>query len=610
LFVGGVLLLALGVTESFRAFSQLGEAAAARALSFNTLDRANDLLSKLRDAETGERGYALTGDEAFLEPYLAVRGVVAGDLEGLRRNSSTSTARKDLVAAGPLIDAKMAEMARIIGLRGKQDIAAVIAAERGGQGKRLMDSIQSELGSFITVEHDALLRNDARFEADMRQFFLIIAGASVLILLFAFLFAYFFYRETRHRLTTRVHVETQQLLELQRQTNKQLQQANLAKSDFLSSMSHELRSPLNAILGFAQLMESETPPPTPFQSGRITQILNAGWHLLALINEILDLAVIESGQVTLSREAVSLVDVMSECRAMMEPQAQSRGIVMSFPRFENPVFVKADVTRLKQIIINLLSNAIKYNREHGTITVECAVSAPQRIRITVRDTGVGLDPEQLSHLFQPFNRLGQETGDVDGTGIGLVVTKRLTEMMDGVLGVESTPGVGSAFWCELSAAAAPRIAVESGDAQEDAFVRPELPLGAPSRTLLYIEDNPANMELVKQLVSRCEDIRMMTAVNATLGIELARSTLPTVILMDINLPGINGVRALKILRENPATERIPVVALSANAMPRDIAKGLEAGFFSYLTKPIRVKEFMDALNAALAFAEAAPVVRK
>ena len=381
------------------------------------------------------------------------------------------------------------------------------------------------------------------------------------------------------------------------------EKANLAKSDFLSSMSHELRSPLNAILGFAQLMESASPLPTDSQKESIAQILQAGWHLLKLINEILDLAVIESGKVSLSPESVSLAEIMSECQAMMEPQAQQRGIRMTFPQFDDdaPLFVKADRTRLKQIIINLLSNAIKYNKEQGTVIVGCTVIAPERIRISVADTGAGLPPEKLAQLFQPFNRLGQEAGAVAGTGIGLVVTKRLAELMEGALGVESTVGEGSIFWCDLISAAAPQLAVQSGEAAS--FDDPPLPAGAPRRTLLYVEDNPANMKLVEQLIARRPDLRLLTAVNGTLGIEVARTTQPTVILMDINLPGISGIEALKILREDPATAHIPVVALSANAMPRDIAMGLEAGFFRYLTKPIKVKELMDTLNAALEFAE-------
>ena len=379
------------------------------------------------------------------------------------------------------------------------------------------------------------------------------------------------------------------------------EEANLAKSDFLSSMSHELRSPLNAILGFAQLMELASPLPTDSQKESIAQILQAGWHLLKLINEILDLSVIESGKVSLSTESVSLAEVMSECQAMMEPQAQQRGISVTFPRFDNPFFVSADRTRLKQIVINLLSNAIKYNKEQGTVVVDCTTSTPGLTRISVKDTGAGLSPEKVAQLFQPFNRLGQEAGGVAGTGIGLVVTKRLAELMGGVLGVESTAGEGSVFWCELISCAAPELVVESGEAAT--VDRPPVPAGARPRTLLYVEDNPANMKLVEQLIARRPDMRLLTAVNGTLGIEVARTTRPTVILMDINLPGISGVEALKVLRIDPATAHIPVVALSANAMPRDIEMGLDAGFFRYLTKPIKIKEFMDTLNTALEFAE-------
>jgi CheY-like chemotaxis protein len=311
--------------------------------------------------------------------------------------------------------------------------------------------------------------------------------------------------------------------------------------------------------------------------------------------------VIESGKVSLSSEPVSLSEVLSECHAMMEPQAQQRGIRMTFPRFDNPIFVKADRTRLKQIVINLLSNAIKYNKEQGAVVVDCTVGNQERTRISVKDTGAGLPPEMVGQLFQPFNRLGQEAGGVVGTGIGLVVTKRLAELMGGALGVESTVGVGSVFWCELISIAAPDLAAQGGGAPD--LVQPQVPSGAPLRTLLYVEDNPANMMLVEQLIALCPDIRLVTAVNGTLGIELARATQPTVILMDINLPGISGIKALKILREDPATAHIPVVALSANAMPRDVAKGLEAGFFRYLTKPIQIKEFMDTLNVALEFAK-------
>jgi PAS domain S-box-containing protein len=377
------------------------------------------------------------------------------------------------------------------------------------------------------------------------------------------------------------------------------EKANLAKSDFLSSMSHELRSPLNAILGFAQLINSDSPPPTPSQAASIDQILHAGWYLLELINEILDLAQIESGKLALSREPTSLADVMLECQAMIEPQAQQRGIKMIFPQSGIPRFVDADRTRLKQVLINLLSNAIKYNQADGTVAVECAMSGPERIRVSVRDTGAGLPPDMLSQLFQPFNRLGQERGGEEGTGIGLVMSKRLVELMGGLIGVESTVGLGSVFWFELNATVEPKLPETE---RPPAIASAQLPDAGAPRTLLYVEDNPANLKLIEQLIARRPDIRLLVARDGNLGIELARAHRPDVILMDINLPGISGIEALKILREDPETARIPVVALSANAMPRDIEKGLQAGFFRYLTKPIKVNEFMDTLGVALEFA--------
>jgi signal transduction histidine kinase/ActR/RegA family two-component response regulator len=381
------------------------------------------------------------------------------------------------------------------------------------------------------------------------------------------------------------------------------EKANLAKSDFLSSMSHELRTPLNAVLGFAQLMASDTVAPSASQKQSIDQILQAGWYLLRLINEILDLAMIESGKVTMSQEAMSLADVLTDCQAMIEPQAHKRGIRMTFPRFDNLFYVHADRTRVKQVMINLLANAIKYNRDGGSVVVECAMSGESRVRVSVRDTGAGLAPEQVAQLFQPFNRVGQEAGGEEGTGIGLVVTKQLVELMGGTIGVVSNVGVGTNFWVEWKASSAPELAlgslIEIAPEEIDAI---GAQTSLPQRTLLYVEDNPANLILVEQLIARRSDLKLLTATDGHLGIELARTYQPDLILMDINLPGISGYTALEILRRDPATSHIPVMALSANAVPRDIEKGLEAGFFRYLTKPIKVTEFMDALDVALRFA--------
>jgi len=381
------------------------------------------------------------------------------------------------------------------------------------------------------------------------------------------------------------------------------EKANLAKSEFLSSMSHELRSPLNAVLGFAQLMASSKPPPTRDQRRSIDQILTAGWYLLGLINEILDLSMIEAGKVAMSHEAVGLTDVLNDCRAMIEPEAQKRGIRMSFPDIDNKFYIDADRTRIKQVIINLMTNALKYNRAEGEMIVECALHGDTRVRMSFRDTGAGLTPEQLEQLFQPFNRLGQESGDEVGTGIGLVVTKRLVELMGGTIGVASDVGIGSVFWVEFVATTRPILASD-GIAPLGAALQhgAALPVASKQRTVLYVEDNPANLMLVQELIERRSDLKLLTAIDAYQGIQLARTYLPAVILMDINLPGMSGYGALAMLRQDPATAHIPVLALSANVIPRDIERGLEAGFFRYLTKPIEIDAFMGAIDVALKFA--------
>lgn len=375
------------------------------------------------------------------------------------------------------------------------------------------------------------------------------------------------------------------------------EKANLSKSDFLSSMSHELRSPLNAILGFAQLMESETPPPSASQRESIGRILQAGWHLLNLINEILDLAKIESGKSSLSPEPVSLPEVLVECKGMVEGLAAKRGIELDFPGADETGFVQADRTRLKQILLNLLSNAIKYNHDDGSVRVRFDRTENDRIRIRIRDSGEGLAPGKVAQLFEPFNRLGQELGGEEGTGIGLVVAKQLVVLLGGEIGVESKVGEGCEFWFELHAAKEPRIRSPGPEL-------PSVPQGpevgaAKLHSILYVEDNPANLSLVEQLVARRPELVLSIATTGMQGMAMARADAPDLILMDINLPDIDGIEVLRILKKDPATSRIPIIAVSANAMPHDIAKGLKAGFLLYLTKPIKIAEFNATLDAGL-----------
>ncbi len=379
------------------------------------------------------------------------------------------------------------------------------------------------------------------------------------------------------------------------------EKASHAKSEFLSSMSHELRSPLNAILGFAQLMESDSPPLTSSQKESVAQILTAGWHLLTLINDILDLAKVESGKVTLVQEPVSLNEVMGECRDMVALQAEQHGIRVQFPLFDTAYVVRADRTRVKQVLINLLTNAIKYNSKQGAVKVTCSVSTPERVRISIRDTGSGLLPEQMDQLFQPFNRLGQEYGAEEGTGIGLVVAKQLVELMGGSIGMESSVGVGSEFWIELMRDSTPQFYTESDSATTD--TGQQLSCRERIHTLLYIEDNLSNLALVTQIMLRHREISLITAGDGYSGIKAARESRPDVILTDINLPDISGYEVLNALQSDQATAHIPVIAISANAMSFDIERGLNAGFFRYITKPIKLHEFLDALHVTLDYAD-------
>lgn len=381
--------------------------------------------------------------------------------------------------------------------------------------------------------------------------------------------------------------------------NEEAKSANQAKSAFLSSMSHELRTPLNAILGFAQILTSDTLPSTLEQKKEFANhILKSGRHLLTLINEILDLAKVESGTITLSMEPVALADILLEVRTMIEPIAATRKVRALFPAVDGAV-VMADRTRLKQVLLNLLSNAVKYNREEGAVVVSCEQSGPERLRLSVQDTGHGLNPEQLANLFQPFNRLGQEAGAQEGTGIGLVVTKRLVELMGGEIGVTSSPGVGSVFSIELASTAPLASALpERGPEAQAAPSAP--PAEGEPHLVLYVEDNPANLRLVEEIVAFRRDLRLLSAPDGHLGLELAKAHRPDAILMDLNLPGMSGFEVLRQLRADPETTWIPVIALTANAMPRDIERGMAAGFHRYLTKPIDIDKFTEAINSTLA----------
>ncbi|NOR51340.1 MAG: response regulator, partial [Gammaproteobacteria bacterium] len=324
--------------------------------------------------------------------------------------------------------------------------------------------------------------------------------------------------------------------------------------------------------------------------------IKAGHHLLKLINEVLDLEKIESGCIDLSLEPISIVQVVNDCFSLIAPIAEERGIKVSHGEF-NGYFIRADKIRFKQVLINLLSNAIKYNREHGEINLEVSPVNKTKLRITVSDTGNGIEEAKLAELFQPFNRLGVEGYDIEGSGIGLSIAKNLMELMGGSIGVDSEPGIGSQFWVEL-----PMESFESNGEYDDTDEGIAENLAAVTErqhTVLYIEDNPANLKLVSHILSKRQHITLVTAHEPELGLELASYHHPELILLDINMPGMDGYQVLNILQSDDNLNDIPVLAITASAMPKDIERGKAAGFSDYLTKPLNIPDFLKAIDQHL-----------
>jgi PAS domain S-box-containing protein len=372
------------------------------------------------------------------------------------------------------------------------------------------------------------------------------------------------------------------------------ERASQAKTEFMSRMSHELRTPLNAILGFAQVLQLGSERPASEQRASVAHIERAGWHLLELINELLDLSRIEAGALSVSLEPVELEPLAGECLRMVEPAANAQRVRL---RLQAPPFATlaahADRTRLRQVLMNLLSNAIKYNRDGGEVVMTLAASG-EAVTLAIRDTGRGFTPEQQAQLYEPFNRLGADHV-APGTGIGLVITRRLVELMHGSLELASQPGVGSTFTVRLPSArltpmrALPPPAAASADAP-----------GKDRRNVLYIEDNPSNVQLLKDVLALRPGIDLHVASTGGAGIAMARSRQPDLVLVDIDLPDIDGTEVCRQLRADPQFAGRPLLALSANALPADIARGALAGFDAYLTKPIDVGGLLRQLDRFLA----------
>ena len=404
-------------------------------------------------------------------------------------------------------------------------------------------------------------------------------------------------KELKHayaKLEERIHERTREL-----QESKNLaEQSNRAKSEFLSRMSHELRTPMNAILGFAQLMAENSRAPLPQAHQRRTrQILNAGNHLLELINEVLDLASIEAGKITVSLEPVCIAELVEEVLTVVHSLSENYNInLINQIGLDKRVYVLADKTRLKQVLLNLVSNGIKYNRKAGSITLSKQFEEGSRLRIEIVDTGMGIPEDKISQLFEPFNRLGAESGEIEGTGIGMTISKKLVEVMNGTIGVESTVGKGSKFYISLPVVCPVQPGmVESGHVQDKRDLKEEI----CTFTLLYIEDNQANLKLVEDILTDYPEIKLFATTHAVTGINIALAQKPDLILMDINLPEIDGIEALKRLKNFEETHDIPVIAVSANAMPKDIERTMAEGFKAYITKPIDIGKFRMIIEGEL-----------
>ena len=375
------------------------------------------------------------------------------------------------------------------------------------------------------------------------------------------------------------------------------QAANRAKSDFLSNMSHELRTPLNAIIGFAELLlRAKTAPLTPRQGEQATHILKAGEYLLQLVNEILEFAKVEMGRIQVSIEPVNLRELIAECCNISAPLVEKHQVTLTDEIGDAPFTLLADRVRTMQILLNLISNAAKYNRPDGGIWLRCQPVAGNLLRLAVVDNGLGIDAAQQELLFEPFNRLGAENTEIEGTGIGLALSRKLTEMMAGQIGFTSLAGQGSTFWVDLPLDFSSVLQAEQMNTPSQP--QPVAPDGA-ARLLLYIEDNPANVRLVEDYMAECDGWAVMVAHTAELGVALAQHHQPDLILCDINLPGMNGIRAVQELRQLPNIgQNVPILALSADVTAKTMAEGLQAGFNEYLTKPIRLAQLERMLAQA------------
>jgi signal transduction histidine kinase/CheY-like chemotaxis protein len=582
------------------------------------------------DLETGVRGFVITGKELFLAPWRQAARRLPRDVATLRQRMRNR--RDDRALAMSLAT----DATRYL----REYTVPVIAAVRAGSsaaaseattaaGKRQVDRIRRTVNSLnadLTADATRFSQKaDDEAHAATRMGIAALVASSAILLLIAYLLRGVVVPLRRvgaaaddlaagdltarapqdgvrelaqlgtsfNRMAATI-AESQTALDARNveliEANTEADRANLAKSEFLSRMSHELRTPLNAILGFAQLLEFDAL--NPGQRESLDQISRGGRHLLHLIDEVLDIARVEAGELRLSPEPTGAAELVHETLALVTPLAEHRSIALlsDFGTWTD-THVLADRQRLKQILLNLFSNAIKYNREAGEVHVSLQLHDSERLTIAVRDTGAGLSREQLDRIFEPFERLGAEQRSIEGTGLGLALSRRLAQAMGAELKVDSEPGHGSTFSIELEVVAAPQLA------EEPVHLLAEPTLG--QRKILYIEDNVSNLRLVERVLARHSKVTFLPAMQGTIGLELAREHHPDMILLDLHLPDLGGHEVLVRLKAEPATQHTPVVVLSADASPGQIRRLHQAGAAAYLTKPINLEELLETVRSCL-----------